>query len=200
MYQPVLNRFLSRDPLPPDGQPDILYGDDWIKQNIAMRTNPYIYVGNNSPNRVEPTGIASKDSRSLRFPQLQASPFVFFTTNEQGTPSDSGEDLMTPPAAECAVALPIPAKPACDTVRAPSAVQKDKLGNVSCKQIVAGVFLWLKQETVTVNGVATFVDMCYGCRDNSCKTDKMPKKKCGLTPKAVARDIRYECKCVGPDK
>lgn len=189
---PGPGRWLSVDPMPPEGQP-----------------KPFAYMENTSASQVNPFGLAPAEDTSLQFLRL-LTPSLVAPSNS----SDSGEDEMTPPAeaGACAVAppfaitppfaiaLPAPTKPACELVRSPSAVRKDRLGNVTCKQVVAGVFLWLKQDTVTVNGVATFVNMCYGCIDHSCKTAKSPKKKCGLAPKAVPPDIRHECKCVGPNK
>lgn len=57
MYQPVLNRFLSRDPLPPDGQPDILYDNNWYGDRMTWMRNTYGYCDNNPVNKGDPSGM-----------------------------------------------------------------------------------------------------------------------------------------------
>ena len=57
MYSPVLSRFQSRDPLPLEGQADVLYGDTWIKRNIMMRLKAYTYVDNNPVTGIDPSGL-----------------------------------------------------------------------------------------------------------------------------------------------
>lgn len=37
MYLPTLGRFLSRDPSPKDGEPDVLYGPKWVQRNIQSQ-------------------------------------------------------------------------------------------------------------------------------------------------------------------
>ncbi|MFN0017575.1 MAG: RHS repeat-associated core domain-containing protein [Pirellulaceae bacterium] len=57
MYSPILNRFTSRDPEPLEGEPDVLYGDEWVNRNIVARMNLYAYVENNPTNRSDPSGL-----------------------------------------------------------------------------------------------------------------------------------------------
>jgi hypothetical protein len=66
MYHPVLGRFLTRDPLPMDGEP-VLMGadidgigsmtDEWDEPTNDERTNLYAYVGNSPTNYVDPSGL-----------------------------------------------------------------------------------------------------------------------------------------------
>lgn len=66
MYLPTLGRFQSRDPLPLEGEPDLLYGNEWINRNVIAKMNLYIYVDNNSVNQIDPSGLAPEDSKMLQ--------------------------------------------------------------------------------------------------------------------------------------
>lgn len=59
MYSPQLGRFLSRDPLPQDSEPVVLYGSDkgeWMRTMLNM----YGYASSNPVNRVDPSGLVCK--------------------------------------------------------------------------------------------------------------------------------------------
>ncbi len=192
MYSPVLGRFESRDPLPLEGEPDILYGDSWVKRNVTMRLNPYTFVENNPANRLDPSGLAPTDGMPLRFWPTQN---VLAILNS----ADSNPDpIVDPMNADCGVitapAPKKPPKPACETVRREDAVGRDAKGNATgaCNQIFKlskpPVVLYLKQETKNVNGTFTFPDVCYGCIDHSCKQPKGKKKTCGLKEVFIGKD------------
>lgn len=57
MYSPVLNRFLSRDPVPPTTQPDILYGGRWITRMLRRMPNAYSYADNRPTRFIDPSGL-----------------------------------------------------------------------------------------------------------------------------------------------
>ncbi|MFN0017421.1 MAG: RHS repeat domain-containing protein [Pirellulaceae bacterium] len=56
MYSPILNRFTSRDPLPLEGEPDIMYPFDFVPPK-RFGTNLYSYVENNPVNYIDPSGL-----------------------------------------------------------------------------------------------------------------------------------------------
>ncbi len=61
MYQAQLGRFLSRDPLPQDGEPDILFGDEWVRDRLQsddsiLSRNLYAYT-TNPISFVDPSGM-----------------------------------------------------------------------------------------------------------------------------------------------
>jgi RHS repeat-associated protein len=57
MYSPPLGRFLSRDPLPQNGEPEILYDNDWFGDRLTMMRNLYGYVDNNPVKNLDPSGL-----------------------------------------------------------------------------------------------------------------------------------------------
>lgn len=59
MYSPPLGRFLSRDPLPLNGEPDVLTDGDWFGDRLTMMKNLYGYVENNPVRSVDPSGLVS---------------------------------------------------------------------------------------------------------------------------------------------
>ena len=61
MYSPPLGRFLSRDPLPLNGQPDILTDGDWFGDRLTMMRNLYAYVDNKPLGFVDPSGLVNFD-------------------------------------------------------------------------------------------------------------------------------------------
>ena len=62
MYSPVLNRFQSRDPLPQEGEPDVLYGEKWVNAHLARWQNSYCYALNSPVNLVDPSGLQAKQT------------------------------------------------------------------------------------------------------------------------------------------
>lgn len=59
MYSPTLGRFLSRDPLPQETEPVILYDSEKSEWQRTM-INMYRYASSNPVNRVDPSGLACK--------------------------------------------------------------------------------------------------------------------------------------------
>lgn len=57
MYSPPLGRFLSRDPLPLNGEPDVLTDGDWFGDRLTMMKHLYGYVDNNPLGFVDPSGL-----------------------------------------------------------------------------------------------------------------------------------------------
>jgi len=56
MYQPQLGSFLTRDPLPQAGQPDLFYDNNWFGRWLDMMKNLYGYASNNPIRYVDPLG------------------------------------------------------------------------------------------------------------------------------------------------
>lgn len=63
MYSPTLGKFLTRDPLAQNGEPDILYGDIWFANRLRMIRNLYNYVDNSPVNLVDPSGLDTAPSK-----------------------------------------------------------------------------------------------------------------------------------------
>ncbi len=57
MLSPALGRFLSRDPLPEQGQPDVLYDNNEFGDWLTWMRNTYGYVENNPLNDIDPSGL-----------------------------------------------------------------------------------------------------------------------------------------------
>ena len=57
MLSPALGRFLSRDPLPLNGDPDVLYDNNWFGDWLTMMRNLYGYTSNNPVNYLDPSGF-----------------------------------------------------------------------------------------------------------------------------------------------
>jgi RHS repeat-associated protein len=57
MYQPVLGRFLSRDPVSPNGV-DLLDDNNWFGDRMNEMQHAYAYAGNNPTNYIDPSGLS----------------------------------------------------------------------------------------------------------------------------------------------
>ena len=73
MYSPPLGRFLSRDPLPLNGEPDVLTDGDWFGDRLTMMKNLYAYVDNKPLGHTDPSGNSELSSEAyLKFIRLKA--------------------------------------------------------------------------------------------------------------------------------
>ncbi len=61
MYSPSLGCFLSRDPLI-EGQPEVLYDNNWFGDWLTAMKNQYAYRGNNPITRTDPSGLQDCDA------------------------------------------------------------------------------------------------------------------------------------------
>jgi RHS repeat-associated protein len=62
MYSPPLGRFLSRDPLPQNGGPDILFDNNWFGGRLTAMSNLYGYIDNSPTRDTDPSGMAPANS------------------------------------------------------------------------------------------------------------------------------------------
>jgi RHS repeat-associated protein len=60
MYSPPLGRFLSRDPLPTNGEPDILFDNNEFGAWLDWMRNTYGYSSENPISRIDPLGLADQ--------------------------------------------------------------------------------------------------------------------------------------------
>ena len=67
MYQPVLSRFQSRDPLSPNGA-DLLDDNHWLGSRFKSMQNTYGYGQNNPLRYVDPSGRSSQDTTTPTLP------------------------------------------------------------------------------------------------------------------------------------
>ena len=162
-------------------------------------SNLYLFAKNNSGNLLGLTGLASKGRTPFEFSPSQDA-LQSLLNIEPPSPSN-------PAAGQCGdafVLAPAPAKPVCQIISAPKAVDRNSKGEPTgaCLQIYKNstppVVLYYKVDTINVNGTATFPVMCYGCTDNSCNS-KNKKKICGLK-KVLRKPADYIHECVCADK
>ncbi|MCE9604941.1 MAG: hypothetical protein K8U03_08575 [Planctomycetia bacterium] len=59
MYHAELGQFTTRDPLPQEGEPDVLYDNNWFGRWLDMMKNLYGYVGSNPVSYVDPSGLVT---------------------------------------------------------------------------------------------------------------------------------------------
>ena len=64
MYSPTLGSFLSRDPLPQAGVPEILSDNNWFGHRLTMMRNLYGYGDPNPMIVVDPSGMACESTVS----------------------------------------------------------------------------------------------------------------------------------------
>jgi len=62
MFQPQLGTFLSRDPLPQAGQPDIFSDNNWFGRWLDLMKNQYGYGFQNPVRFADPSGLAPYSS------------------------------------------------------------------------------------------------------------------------------------------
>jgi len=62
MYHAELGQFITRDPLPQQGEPDVLYDNNWFGEWLDMMRNLYGYTNNSPVNRVDPLGLFGYES------------------------------------------------------------------------------------------------------------------------------------------
>jgi RHS repeat-associated protein len=62
MYNPVVGRWISRDPLgQSDGGPEVVYSHEYVTNRMRAVLEPYAYVRNNPLNMVDPSGMVADE-------------------------------------------------------------------------------------------------------------------------------------------
>jgi hypothetical protein len=67
MYTPQLGAFLTRDPLPEMGEPDLLYDNNSFGRQLDVMRNRYGYVSENPLRNVDPFGLLDCDCANYCF-------------------------------------------------------------------------------------------------------------------------------------
>ncbi len=57
MYMPTLGRWISKDPLPEKGEPEVLYTHEYVAQRMRAILQPYTYVENLPTRHIDPSGL-----------------------------------------------------------------------------------------------------------------------------------------------
>lgn len=57
MYNPVIGRWLSPDPLGRHNGPEVVYTHKAVADRMRAVLQPYVYVENNPPNQIDPSGL-----------------------------------------------------------------------------------------------------------------------------------------------
>ena len=61
MYMPTLGRWISKDPLPEKGEPEVLYTHDYVAQRMQAVLHPYTYAENSPTGRFDPSGLQTAE-------------------------------------------------------------------------------------------------------------------------------------------
>ncbi len=82
MYMPTLGRWISKDPLPGNGEPEVLYTHQYVAERIHAILQPYTYVQNSPTGDTDPSGLAPLVKEGL--PRGANVWWFTYTDNPQG--------------------------------------------------------------------------------------------------------------------